>query len=1015
MELDEHQTQIAKALEREGDKFQTYFRWLDNAMPRSFFDQVGETNAMLVVHNLMEFEAQGHFAAIQLRRMAIVLCLDAPDADLQVLKNYSTHGIESYQAYVSKTAPPFLRMSRHLRVVVLHFFTEGEREVYAYPNGERDKLHQLVLEKFPKITPLQFETALAEISSAFMQSLTMEQLVLAIGMYVRATTRDHCQYEVNYLEDWEKNRTASMNIVFAWRNVPKHNFLYRLLRTIYRHDLIVKKITASYRDLYRPQGILVVVLDLHGANGQAVWEVASITDFVKELIATKYFASFDAIDHYLVNKGVVTGNMGNILRSMVNFIHQALVHVDHHLFTQESIEEAICRHPDLTAQLCEAFKLKFDPDHVDLNQYKLVREHFLRDVERLDTGQEENDMRRKQVLRQGMNMIHHTLKTNFYRSNYTSLSFRLDPKYLDEIPFDRPKKFPELPYGIFFIKGMHFFGFQIRFRDLARGGLRTVMPEHRDKIPSERANVFTECYNLAYTQQMKNKDIPEGGAKAIIFLQPYERLELESGIYIKELQASHVDPVEIERKLELFRQEQKQEHLYQAQRSFVESLIPLVNCDASGRLKEDDIIDYWNKPEYIYLGPDENMHDVMIQWIAEYSKKQHYKPGGCFMSGKAEVGINHKAYGVTSLGVNVYMEELLRYLGIDPTKDVFTVKMSGGPDGDVAGNQICNLLHYFPNTAKLVALTDISGTINDPAGLDLNALRLLFLQGKSIRFYPPEELHEGAFLVDKSTKRFPTPLVQQTLCWRKRDGKLEQDWLSGSDMNHLLRHNVHQTYADIFIPGGGRPRTLNEANWTEFLDLTGKPTSRAIVEGANLYLDQHARHALEKLGVLIIKDSSANKTGVICSSFEVLSGLALGDDLFVANKGILVKEIGERLRQCAQLESALLLRTHKETGDYLTNISDKISRHINLFTDQLLEYLEPIKLSSNPRDPLMRCFLSYCLPCLRTNYEKELLQEIPDAHKKAIIASHIASHIVYTRGLAWFPSVVDILPVILVE
>lgn len=1012
----EHEEQIAKALEREGDKFQTYFRWLDSAMPSAFFDQVGQTNAMLVVHNLMEFEAQGYFVAIQLRHMAIVVCLDAPDADLQVLKNYTLHGIESYQAYISKTPPPFLKISRILRVVVIHFFTEDESpSFFTFPSEEKEKLRQLVKAKYPLITSLQFETAFAGISPPFIQSLTMEHLVLAIGMYVRATMRDHCQYEVNYLEDWEKNGTASMNIIFAWRNVPKHNFLYRLLRTIYRHDLIVDKITASYHDLYRPQGILVVALDLHGANGRAVWEVASISDFVKELIATKYFASFDAIDHYLVNTGVVSGNMGNILRSMVNFVHQVLVNVEHHLFTLESIEEALCRHPELTAQLCEAFKFKFDPEHVDLNQYKLVHENFLRDVERLDTGQEENDMRRKHVLRKCMLMIHYTLKTNFYRSNYTSLSFRLDPKYLDEIPFDRPKKFPELPYGIFFIKGMHFFGFHIRFRDLARGGVRTVMPEHRDKIPSERANVFTECYNLAYTQQMKNKDIPEGGAKAIIFLQPYERLEAEAAIFKKELQASRIDPVEIERKLDLFRQEQKLEHLYQAQRSFIESLIPLVNCHASGRLKEEDIIDYWNKPEYLYLGPDENMHDVMIQWIAEYSKKQHYKPGGCFISGKPEVGINHKAYGVTSLGVNVYMEELLRYLKIDPTKDRFTVKMSGGPDGDVAGNQICNLQRYYPNTAKVVALTDISGTIFDPEGLDLNALSQLFLQGKSIRFYPPAELHDGAFLVDKSSKRFPTPLVQQTLCWRKREGKLEQDWLSGSDMNHLFRHNVHQTPADIFIPAGGRPRTLNENNWTDFLDPTGRPTSRAIVEGANLYLDQHARHALEKLGVLIIKDSSANKTGVICSSFEVLSGLALGDDQFVANKGILVKEIQERLRLCAQSESSLLLRTHKETDEFLTNISDKISRHINLFTDQLLEYLEPIKLSNDPNDPLIRCFLGYCLPCLRTKYEKELLHEIPDAHKKAIIASHIASRLVYTRGLSWFPSVVDILPVILVE
>ena len=87
-------------------------------------------------------------------------------------------------------------------------------------------------------------------------------------------------------------------------------------------------------------------------------------------------------------------------------------------------------------------------------------------------------------------------------------------------------------------------------------------------------------------------------------------------------------------------------------------------------------------------------------------------------------------------------------------------------------------------------------------------------------------------------------------------------------MNHILRNTIHEVKTDIFIPAGGRPRTFNETNIKEFLDETGKPSSKGIIEGANLYLTQKARRTLEKLGVLIIKDSSANKTGVICSSFR---------------------------------------------------------------------------------------------------------------------------------------------------
>src|SRR5690606_30957518 len=128
-------------------------------------------------------------------------------------------------------------------------------------------------------------------------------------------------------------------------------------------------------------------------------------------------------------------------------------------------------------------------------------------------------------------------------------------------------------------------------------------------------------------------------------------------------------------------------------------------------------------------------------------------------------GINHKEYGVTSLGVNVYMHKTLEYLGINPEKEPFTVKISGGPDGDVAGNQIYNLYKFYPHTAKVLAVTDVSGTILDPAGLDLAELVKLFKNENPIYRYPPEKLSEGGFLLDLQTKRDQTEYQQQTLCY----------------------------------------------------------------------------------------------------------------------------------------------------------------------------------------------------------------------------------------------------------
>ncbi len=312
---------------------------------------------------------------------------------------------------------------------------------------------------------------------------------------------------------------------------------------------------------------------------------------------------------------------------------------------------------------------------------------------------------------------------------------------------------------------------------------------------------------------------------------PFSQIDFESPILKKELEWSKVDPQEIEERLQIFRQEQKLEYLHQSQRAFIDGLIAIVNCEPNGTIRAKFIIDYWKQPEYIYLGPDENMHDHMIEWIAHYSKKHYYKPGSAFVSSKPKAGINHKEYGVTSLGINVYMHKILEYIGIDPQKDTFTVKMTGGPDGDVAGNQLLNLYHYYPHTAKVIALTDGTGTIRDDQGLDLSILKELFFQNKGIAFYPPERLSSGGFLVNKRSNRYPSAYIQETLCLRKVGDRVIEDWLAGSDTNHLLHFNIHQTQTDIFIPAGGRPRTLNETNVAEFLNATDSQPLEQLLKG----------------------------------------------------------------------------------------------------------------------------------------------------------------------------------------
>lgn len=83
------------------------------------------------------------------------------------------------------------------------------------------------------------------------------------------------------------------------------------------------------------------------------------------------------------------------------------------------------------------------------------------------------------------------------------------------------------------------------------------------------------------------------------------------------------------------------------------------------------------------------------------------------------------------------------------------------------------------------------------------------------------------------------------------------------------------------VPCGGRPESVNISNVSKLWNTEGVTNFKYIVEGANLFVTQNARLALEKKGVILFRDSSANKGGVTSSSLEVLVGMSLSDREFL--------------------------------------------------------------------------------------------------------------------------------------
>jgi len=559
-----------------------------------------------------------------------------------------------------------------------------------------------------------------------------------------------------------------------------------------------------------------------------------------------------------------------------------------------------------------------------------------------------------------LHLVECLVRTNFFVPEVDALSFRFDAHLLDG-PFEcMKKKFPISPYGTYFIINEDFLGFHVRFQNLARGGLRTVFGQKNGPRSTEGSLAFSECYHLARTQQLKNKDIPEGGAKGVIFLLPVSRLDLAKA----------------------------QDFLYACQKKFIKSLLMLVVSDENGELKNPLILDYLKSEELLFLGPDENMHDAMIDWIAEYAENLHYKPGSAFISGKPLLGINHKEFGVTSLGVNTSLIEVLKYLKIDPEKMPFTVKMTGGPDGDVAGNEILNLANCFPDTARLICIQDVSGVLCDPKGLDFVLLKSLCKHMQPIRFYPYERLSADGFLLDMSEKEaLEHPIYTNT------SRSLDTKFLQHDEAEKMYRNFLHGVAADVFIPAGGRPYTLNEHTLTSFYLEPKKPSVKTICEGANLYLSSPARKALEDDGVIIIKDSTANKGGVICSSYEVLCCLVLSKKEFLDHKPEIIAQIKEKIVECMLLEVSCILSSHDRTKMRCSEISDKISEDIQLLRKEFSMSLNEQKIKKE--DSISTLFLEFCLPILRQKFSDRLFETLPPEYIKAAIAAYSSSRKVY--------------------
>lgn len=259
---------------------------------------------------------------------------------------------------------------------------------------------------------------------------------------------------------------------------------------------------------------------------------------------------------------------GEIITAFCSLMHPVMAKQNSFIFSKANILDTVTkeRYISHAAAIADLFLARFNPkDPLPDDLYEKSIEDLRSSI---DTSVE--DTTSSEILYKMIDIVKHTLKTNMFLENRYAFGLRLDPQVMFGEDDHR-----ELPYGVFFVHGRRYNGYHVRFRDIARGGMRLVTPPSPEQFALESARQYEECYGLAFAQQLKNKDIPEGGAKAVNLIDVTGMSEKKKNFVMRK-----------------------------SVKSFTDTLLDLIVDTEETR---ENIVDLFGKKEVLYLGPDEQV------------------------------------------------------------------------------------------------------------------------------------------------------------------------------------------------------------------------------------------------------------------------------------------------------------------------------------------------------------------------------------------------------------------------
>ncbi len=710
---------------------------------------------------------------------------------------------------------------------------------------------------------------------------------------------------------------------------------------------------------------------------------------------------FATLAHSFVHTFIHKGHASDlrIMESLPKELRNAFVRrvfdSDRSEYSRRVILEAIHQAPDLVKWLYRLFDGRFNPKREErLSQEELDKE--------LSAFQEQaavrfaDDRTAFELFHFMTRIVTDVLKTNFYQEVKRSQALRLAPSVLDPLVFSDPV------YGIFLVVGFYATGTHMRAADVARGGVRLIRV-----TPSNYEDELDAMPLLNYAlgpvaQRLKHKDIAESGAKGVIVPRPcYARDGLNAVL------------------------------------DFTEGILDLV-------LPSEDRVDYLGQPEMVFFGPDEGTAGFMDA-VAARARERGYRYWRTLTTGKS-IGIPHDTYGrlsdgrvfgligkgdagtelqvegtpvltttdmeqiyreigekidtsgMTTMGVMATLRTMLEHIGLAETDA--NLMMTGGPDGDLGGNQIQSF------KGRICLVVDGGSILFDPEGLDRVELMKIALARHTrprldSRVFPENKLSARGFKVPRVAGEFKLP-----------DGTVIPD-AQFFHRNFLtdpqMRKYIAEAGIQAFVPCGGFKDTINGDNVQGFLELFQE--LQIIVEGANVFFDDASREYIARQSsILHIKDSSANKGGVTCSAIaEVLTAFVLGeryDAVLVDNpdtRSELIRAVFDLIAANTAAETQALLNLYESSGEPLYSLSIRTSLELLEMQDYLTERLDEILPLSDVIKQVIEGYVPEVLLKEQglTKVKNLLNRAELQSYRNAIVTKKLAALALYRYAADW--------------